>query len=254
MATVTTMARAHFTTPHVPEATPTVFVVHNDVPVRESLELLARVSDWRCETFASAREFLARTRSTVPGCLILDVGLPDINGLALQKHIAVERPELPIIFITGYGDVHTSVEAMKAGAIEFLTQPFDDDALLSAMRQAVERSGRALEHAAKTQALRKNYAALTPRERDVMVLVASGLLNKQVASELGISEITVKAHRGQVMRKMKAGSLPALVHMVDWLDGVAQPRGFSSRNAFSTLSAPSLTASSGVFPCSRATM
>ena len=251
---LTTMDRPHYTTPHVSEATPVVFVVHDDVSVCESLELLAQVSGWQCETFASARAFLARRRSTVPSCLILDVALPDVNGLDLQKRIAVERPELPVIFITEYGDVHTSVEAMKAGAIEFLTRPFGDDELLSAIRHALERSRRALEHAAKTQALRQNYAALTPREREVMVLVASGLLNKQVGGELGISEITVKAHRGQVMRKMKADSLPALVHMVDWLDDGSQPRGFSSRNAFSTLSAPSLLASSGVFPRSRATM
>ncbi len=251
---ITTIDRTHVTTPHVSHATPVVLVVGDDVPVRESLELLARVSGWQCETFASAREFLARPRTTVPGCLILDVALPDISGLDLQKRIAVERRELPIIFVTEHGDVHTSVEAMKAGAIEFLTKPFGDDELLSAILFAIERSRRALEHAAKTQALRQNYAALTPREREVMVLVASGLLNKQVGGELGISEITVKAHRGQVMRKMKADSLPALVHMVDWLEGVAQPRGFSSRNAFSTLSAPSLLASSVVFPRSRATM
>jgi len=249
-----TIDRPHFPTPHLSETNPVVFVVHDDVSVRASLELLAQVSGWQCEIFASAREFLARPRPTVPSCLILDVALPDTNGLDLQKRIAVERSELPVIFITGYGDVHTSVEAMKAGAVEFLTKPFDDDDLLSALRHALERSRRALEHAAKTQALRQNYSALTPREREVMVLVASGLLNKQVGGELGISEITVKAHRGQVMRKMKADSLPALVHMVDWLDGVAQPRGFSSRNAFSTLSAPSVIASSGVFPRSRATM
>ncbi len=153
-----TIDRPHFTTPHVSETTPVVFVVHDDVSVRASLELLAQVSGWRCEIFASAREFLARPRSTVPGCLILDVALPDINGLDLQKRIAVERSELPVIFITGYGDVHTSVEAMKAGAVEFLTKPFDDDELLSAIRHALERSRRALEHAAKTGALRENYA------------------------------------------------------------------------------------------------
>jgi len=250
----TTMDRTHFTTLHVSESTPVVFVVHGDVSMRESLELLARASGWQCETFAAARQFLARPRATVPSCLILDVALPDVAGLDLQKRIAVERSEVPVIFVTEHGDVHTSVEAMKAGAVEFLTRPFGDDEVLSAIRHAIERSRRALEHAARTQALGEKYAALTPREREVMALVAAGLLNKQVGGELGISEITVKAHRGQVMRKMKAGSLPALVHMVDWLDGAAQPRDFASRDAFSTLSAPSLIASSGVFPRSRATM
>jgi FixJ family two-component response regulator len=150
----------------------------------------------------------------VPSCLILDVALPDFSGLDLQKRIAVQRSDMPIIFITGYGDVPTSVQAMKAGAIEFLTKPFDDDVLLTAVGQALERSRGALEHAAKMEALRESHASLTPREREVMLLVVSGLLNKQVGGELGISEITVKAHRGQVMRKMKADSLPALVRMV----------------------------------------
>jgi FixJ family two-component response regulator len=218
---ITTMDGPHFTMPHVPvsDATPVVFVVGEGVSVRDSVELLILVSGWRCETFASALEFLARPRSTVPNCLILDVTLPDLNGLDLQKRVAAERSEMPVIFVTGNGDVSTSVQAMKAGAVEFLTRPFGDEVLLEAIRHALARSRRALEHAAKIQALRENYAALTPREREVMVLVASGLLNKQVGGELGISEITVKAHRGQVMRKMKADSLPALVHMVDWLDG-----------------------------------
>ena len=198
-------------------ATPMVFVVDDDISVRESLELLIESAGWRSETFASAQEFLARPRALVPSCLILDVTLPDVNGLDLQKRLAVERPDMPIIVITGYGDVRMTVRAMKAGAVEFLVKPFGDDVLSDAVRHALERSRRALEQAALMKALRESYASLTPREREVMVLVVSGLLNKQVGGELGISEITVKAHRGQVMRKMKADSLPALVHMVDRL-------------------------------------
>jgi FixJ family two-component response regulator len=194
--------------------TPIVFVVDDDVSVRESLELLIQTSGWQAETFASAEEFLARARAVVPSCLVLDVALPDLNGLDLQKCVAVDRPDLPIIFITGYGDVSTSVRAMKAGAVEFLTKPFQEDVLLAAIGDALERSRRALEQEARRRVLRESYASLTARERQVMTLVASGLLNKQVGGELGISEITVKAHRGQVMRKMKAGSLPALVNMV----------------------------------------
>jgi FixJ family two-component response regulator len=191
-----------------------VFVVDDDISVRESLELLIQVSGWRAETFASAREFLARPRASVPSCVILDLALPDGSGLDLQQRVAVDRPDMPIIFITGYGDVSQSVRAMKAGALEFLTKPFREDVLVSAIRQALERSRRTLEHDAKVKALRQSYESLTPREREVMVLVVSGFLNKQVGGELGISEITVKAHRGQVMRKMKADSLPALVNMV----------------------------------------
>jgi len=194
--------------------TPTVFVVDDDVSVRESLELLIEAGGSRAETFASARDFLARPKSLVPTCLILDVTLPDLNGLDVQKRLAVDRSDMPVIFITGHGDVPMSVQAMKAGAIEFLTKPFRDDVLLAAIGEALERSRRALAHEAKVRAVRDNYESLTPREREVMVLVVSGLLNKQVGGELGISEITVKAHRGQVMRKMKADSLPAIVHMV----------------------------------------
>ena len=193
---------------------PIVFVVDDDISVRESLELLIQVSGWRAETFASAREFLARPRASVPSCVILDLALPDGSGLDLQQRVAADRPDMPIIFITGYGDVSQSVRAMKAGALEFLTKPFREDVLVSAIRQALERSRRTLEHDAKVKALRESYESLTPREREVMVLVVSGFLNKQVGGELGISEITVKAHRGQVMRKMKADSLPALVNMV----------------------------------------
>jgi len=195
-------------------AAPIVFVVDDDVSVRESLELLIQLAGWQPETFESAQEFLARPQPLVPSCLVLDVTLPDINGLDLQKRVAVDRSDMPVIFITGYGDVPMTVQAMKAGAIEFLTKPFDDEALLVAIRDALERSRRALARAAKVKELRDSYASLTPREREVMKLVVSGLLNKQVGGELGISEITVKAHRGQVMRKMKADSLPALVNMV----------------------------------------
>jgi FixJ family two-component response regulator len=197
---------------------PIVFVVYDDESVRASLDVLIEAAGWQAETFASAQEFLCRPRAVVPSCLILDIALPDLSGLDLQKRMAVERPDMPIIFFTACGDVYTSVQAMKAGALEFLTKPYGDDSvLLDAIRHAIERSRRVLVHESKMQALRESYASLTPREREVMGLVASGLLNKQVGGELGISEITVKAHRGQVMRKMKANSLPALVHMVSWL-------------------------------------
>ena len=204
--------------------TPIVFVVDDDVSVRESLEWLIRCAGWQPETFASAQEFLARPRALVPSCLVLDVYLPDLNGLDLQKRVASDRMDMPIIFITGYGDVPMSVQAMKAGAAEFLTKPFGDDVLLGAIRQAIERSNTALGREAEIQALRELYTSLTSREREVMKLVVSGLLNKQVGGELGISEITVKAHRGQVMRKMKADSLPALVNMAAKLRVARAPR------------------------------
>jgi FixJ family two-component response regulator len=193
--------------------TPIVFVVDDDISVRESLELLIRVAGWRPETFASAQEFLAHPRVLIPSCLVLDVSLPGLNGLDLQGRVAVERPHMPIIFITGHGDVPMTVRAMKAGAVEFLTKPFRDDVLLSAIRQAIERSRAALDREAEIRAIRDCYASLTRRERQVMDLVVSGRLNKQVGGELGISEITVKAHRGKVMQKMKADSLPDLVKM-----------------------------------------
>ena len=196
----------------MPDVTSIVFVVDDDVSVRESLELLIRTAGWRPETFASAQEFLSRPRATVPCCLVLDVTLPGLNGLELQQQLA-ERTDMPIIFITGHGDVPMSVQAMKAGAVEFLTKPFKDDVLLDAIRGAIERSRAALRLDSEMRALRNCYESLTPREREVMALVVSGLLNKQVGGELGISEITVKAHRGQVMRKMKADSLPDLVTM-----------------------------------------
>jgi FixJ family two-component response regulator len=194
------------------EVTPIVFVVDDDISVRESLELLITSAGWQPEMFGSAREFLARPRVSVPCCLVLDVTLPGLNGLELQQQLA-GRTDMPIIFITGYGDVPMSVRAMKAGAAEFLTKPFNDDVLVNAVRSAIERSHAALRLDAGTRALRTRYESLTPREHEVMALVVSGLLNKQVGGELGISEITVKAHRGQVMRKMKAESLPDLVTM-----------------------------------------
>jgi FixJ family two-component response regulator len=194
-------------------ATPTVFVVDDDVSVRESLELLIHCAGWVVETFASAQHFLAHDRPIAPSCLILDIGFPDLNGLDLQKRIAAEGTGIPIIFITAYVDVPTTVRAMKAGAIDFLTKPFGDDALLRAIEEALERSRAAQAEEAETGELRNRYASLSRREREVMRWVVRGSLNKQVAGELGISEITVKAHRGKMMRKMKADSLPDLVNM-----------------------------------------
>ncbi|MGZ3349807.1 MAG: response regulator transcription factor [Xanthobacteraceae bacterium] len=203
--------------PAIPGDTPVVFVVDDDVSVRESLELLILSAGWQPETFASAEDFLARSRIEGPSCVVLDVTLPDINGLDLQKRI-VDRADMPIIFITGYGDVPTTVQAMRAGAVEFLTKPFGDDVLQSAIRQAIERSRSALAHEAELRPLRECLASLTPREREIMALVVSGLLNKQIAAELGISEITVKAHRGRVMRKMRVDSLADLVRVAAALD------------------------------------
>ena len=190
---------------------PIVFVVDDDVSVRESLELLINFAGWQPETFASAGEFLARPRTATPNCLVLDVSLPDLNGLELQKLIATERTDMPIIFITGHGDVPMTVQAMKGGAVEFLTKPFDDEVLLEAIRDAIKRSAAVLDDEAELMELRSSYESLTPREREVMRLVVAGLLNKQIALKLGISEITVKAHRGKMMQKMKADSVADLV-------------------------------------------
>jgi FixJ family two-component response regulator len=209
--------------------TPIVFIVDDDVSVRESLELLVRSENWKPEPLASAQEFLNHPRTLVPSCLVLDLSLPGLNGLELQKQLAAEHINMPIIFITGYGDVPKSVQAMKAGALEFLTKPLDNDALVSAIRKALERSRLALAQDAEMRELKARYALLTPREHQVMALVVSGLLNKQVGGELGISEITVKAHRRQVMQKMKADSLATLVKLAGKLGVPRQNSAFVPR-------------------------
>ncbi|SOE87801.1 Two-component response regulator, FixJ family, consists of REC and HTH domains [Burkholderia sp. YR290] len=195
------------------QATPVVFVVDDDVSVRESLEAMIDLAGLRAETYACAQDFLERPRDRVPSCLVLDVMLPDLSGLDLQNLIASERTDTPIIFITSHGDVATTVRAMKAGAVEFLTKPFDDQVLLDAIRYAIERSRVALRKEAWMQSIRDCYASLTSREREVMALVVTGLLNKQVGAELGICELTVKIHRRHVMRKMKARSFAELIGM-----------------------------------------
>jgi FixJ family two-component response regulator len=206
------------------QGTPVVFVVDDDVSVRESLALLIEAAGWHPETFGCARDFLAcPSESVAPTCMVLDVSLPDLNGLEVQKRVVIDRTDMPIIFISGNGDVPTSVRAMKAGAVEFLVKPFGTDVLVSAIGSALERSHAARAHGAEIRTLRHRHAALTPRESEVMALVVSGLLNKQVGGELGISEITVKAHRGQVMRKMEADSFAALVMMAASLRPTSLP-------------------------------
>ena len=206
---------------------PVVIVVDDDVSVRESLELLLHTAGWSTEVYPSAEAFLARPQTCTPTCLVLDVSLPDLNGLDLQQRLGGDRPELPIIFITGHGDVPTTVQAMKAGAVEFLTKPFGDEMLLSAIRAALERSRAALLNQAHFHDLRDRYGRLSAREREVFALVVSGLLNKQVAGQLRISEVTVKTHRGRVMRKMEAGSFAELVVMAGQLGLPPVSRGHS---------------------------
>ena len=202
----------------MPPTTPVVFVVDDDVSVRESLAPLIRWAGWKPETFSSAEEFLSRPRDETPSCLVLDVELPDLNGLDLQERVAADRAAMPIIFITGHGDIPMSVRAMKAGAVEFLTKPFERDALLNAIRSAIDRSREALLQASELRILRERYASLTPREREVLAWVVSGLLNKQVGGALGMTEATVKAHRGKIMQKMKADSLADLVRIAARLE------------------------------------
>lgn len=208
----------------IPITTPIVFIVDDDISVRESLAPLIADAGWRPIVSASAQEFLDRPRERVPSCLVLDVSLPDLNGLELQKRIA-NRSDLPIIFITGHGDIPMTVQAMKAGAIEFLTKPFGPDALLSAIHAAIERSRASLDEEVNLEMLRSRYESLTLRERQVMALVVRGQLNKQVGGDLGISEITVKAHRGRMMRKVQARSLAELVNMAARLGHVTAGRG-----------------------------
>jgi RNA polymerase sigma factor (sigma-70 family) len=199
------------------EADAVVFVVDDDAAVRRSLENLIRSVGLRVETFASAQEFLRSKRPDVPACLVLDVRLPDLSGLDLQKRMAEAEMEIPIVFITGHGDIPMTVQAMKAGAVEFLTKPFREQELLDAIQQALERDSQAREQRAEIEGLRRRFASLTPREREVMVLVVAGLPNKQIAGELGASETTVKIHRHHVMEKMGAGGLADLVRMADKL-------------------------------------
>jgi FixJ family two-component response regulator len=211
----------------MPPTTPVVFVVDDDVSVRESLAPLIRWAGWKPETFSSAQEFLSRPRDETPSCLVLDVELPDLNGLDLQERMAGDRAAMPIIFITGHGDIPMTVRAMKAGAAEFLTKPFERDALLNAIRSAIERSREGLLRASELKILRERYASLTPREREVLAWVVSGLLNKQVGGALGMTEATVKAHRGKIMQKMKADSLADLVRIAARLE-LPLPSGSSA--------------------------
>jgi FixJ family two-component response regulator len=214
--------------------TPIVFVVDDDISVRESLELLIADAGWRPELCASAQEFLDRPRPSAPSCLVLDVSLPHLNGLELQKRIAGDRTEMPIIVITGHGDIPMTVQAMKGGAIEFLTKPVTPEVLLEAIEKALTRSRASLDEQASLRALRDRHQSLTRRQREVLALVVRGQLNKQVGGELGISEITVKAHRARVMRTMRARSLPELVNMASRLGLQTAGRGSSVEASVAT--------------------
>lgn len=205
---------------------PIVFIVDDDISVRESLEALIRLEGLEVRAFSSAQEFLAHPRTPTPSCMVLDVSLPGLNGLELQKRVSSDQRDMPIIFITGHGDIPMSVQAMKAGAVEFLTKPFADHVLLDAIRNAVDRSRAVIARDEELRSLKERYAQLTPREREVMGLVVIGLMNKHIAGELGISEITVKAHRGCMMRKMNADSLAELVNMAARL---RLPRSLAAR-------------------------
>ncbi len=200
-----------------------IAIVDDDLSVREGLRSLIRSAGWRVETFASAQEFLARPGAEAPSCLVLDLQLPGLTGLELQKRMAEVGQEIPIVFLTGHGNIPASVQAMKAGAVEFLTKPFDDQQLLQAIQEAVARDQRSRQQHAEMRELRDRYESLTAREQEVMQQVVSGFLNKQVAAELNITEFTVKIHRGHVMRKMSAGSLADLVRMADAL-GIRSPQ------------------------------
>jgi FixJ family two-component response regulator len=229
-------------------AAPVVFVVDDDDLVRESLELLIQGAGWRTETFTCAQEFLARAKTYGPSCLILDISLPDVSGLDVQERVTADRPDMPIIFITGYADVSMSVRAMKAGAIEFLMKPFNDEVVLSAIRHAIVRSGLVMARQAEIQVLRDRYASLSSRQREVMALVVEGCLNKQISGELDISEITVKAHRGKMMRKMKARSLGDLINQVGKLRSASALQAPSVRRPEYPVSARSLPREYGRSP------